>query len=68
MIEITLLCTKNRHFTYNVVYLQTDGVTMSSSLGTALDGISMVHSEGSLVSFLTAQLSSLTQQNSLAFP
>ena len=60
MIEITLLRTKNVHFTFNVVCLQRDSVTMGSSLGPALDGIFMVHSEISLVPFLTAQLSSLT--------
>ena len=40
MREILLLCTENVHFTFrDVVYLQTDGVTMDSPLGTVLAGM-----------------------------
>ena len=57
MREILLLCTENVHFTLrDSVYLQTDGVTMDSPLGTVLAGIFMVDLERSLLPLLTAEL------------
>ena len=58
MREILLLCTENVHFTFrDAVYLQTDGVTMDSPLGTVLAGIFMVDLERSSLPLLTAELS-----------
>ena len=58
MKEMSTLCTKNVHFTFNNdIYLQTDGIAMISSLGPVLTGIFMVHLERSLVPVLKDQLS-----------
>lgn len=46
MKEMLALCTKSVHFTFSgVIYLQTDRVALSSSLGHVLAGIFMVHLE-----------------------
>ena len=50
MKEMLLPCTKNVHFSYNhYIYIQRDGVAMSSPLGPVLPGVFMVNLERSLV-------------------
>ena len=52
-----MLCTKNVHFSYNQdIYMQKDGVAMSSPLGPVLAGIFMVNLERSLVPKLNVYL------------
>ena len=44
--DLLLLCTKNVHFGYNGdIYIQADGVAMSSPLGPVLAGVFMVELE-----------------------
>ena len=57
MHELTNLCTKNVHFTFNnKIYIQNDGVAMGSPV---LANIFMVDLETTLISNLISKLSSL---------
>ena len=48
MKEMHTLCTKNVHFTYNTIFVQTDGVAMGSLLGPVLTDIVMTELEKTL--------------------
>ena len=57
MTDLTLLCAKNVHFTFNKdICEQIDGVTMGSPLGPVLAGIIMVELENTMVARLSNHL------------
>ena len=57
MTDLTLLCAKNVHFTFNKdICEQIDGVTMGSPLGPVLAGIIMVELENTMVAGLSNHL------------
>ena len=58
LIFLTILCTKNAHFTFNnEIYQQLDGVAMGSPLGSVIVGIFMVELEKSLIPNLMEHMS-----------
>ena len=58
--EFINLCMKNGHFTFNnKIYIQNNGVAMSSPLDPVLANIFMVELETTLISNLSSKLSSL---------
>ena len=58
--ELLQLCTKNVHFSFNgQFYLQKDGITMGSPLGSVMGGIFMVEWKRSLSPVLSSYLTSL---------